>query len=81
MNKCINAFCFNTFPDPLIHSLPVSVPGPRLKEVMVVLVPLREAGGGGGIIIRRGEREEEREKCHNKSNVGSLRAVRGRPGP
>ena len=48
MNKCINAFCFNTFPDPLIHSLPVSVPGRRLKEV-VVLVPLRERGGGGGI--------------------------------
>ena len=64
MNKCINAFCFNTFPDPLIHSLPVSVPGRRLKEVMV-LVPLREAGGGGGgggIIIRRGEREVSQQK-------------------
>ena len=66
MNKCINAFCFNTFPDPLIHSLPVSVPGRRLKEVMVVLVPLREGGGGGGggggIIIRRGEREVSQQK-------------------
>ena len=65
MNKCINAFCFNTFPDPLIHSLPVSVPGRRLKEVVVVLVPLREAGGvggGGGIIIRRGEREVSQQK-------------------
>ena len=61
MNKCINAFCFNTFPDPLIHSLPVSVPGRRLKEV-VVLVPLRERGGGGGIIIRRGEREVSQQK-------------------
>ena len=63
MNKCINAFCFNTFPDPLIHSLPVSVPGRRLKEV-VVLVPLREGGGGGGggIIIRRGEREVSQQK-------------------
>ena len=66
MNKCINAFCFNTFPDPLIHSLPVSVPGRRLKEVMV-LVPLREGGGGGGgggggIIIRRGEREVSQQK-------------------
>ena len=63
MNKCINAFCFNTFPDPLIHSLPVSVPGRRLKEV-VVLVPLRAGGdvGGGGIIIRRGEREVSQQK-------------------